>query len=138
MHQNSNVQILKYLEQGDYIYELYSVLVHSGGAMGGHYYAYIKSFEDGKWYNFNDSIVSQIQEDDISRVFGDMGGGCATAYMLMYKQYNPALKENPVKIPDETIPVYLKSEIEEETVKLIQIQQEKQEKLLTVKIKVYH
>jgi ubiquitin carboxyl-terminal hydrolase 47 len=28
--------------------------------MGGHYYAYIKSFEDGKWYNFNDSDVREI------------------------------------------------------------------------------
>lgn len=32
------------------IYELYSVLVHSGSAIGGHYYAYIKSFEKNKWY----------------------------------------------------------------------------------------
>lgn len=37
------------------IYELYSVLIHSGGAMGGHYYAFIRNFETGKWYKFNDS-----------------------------------------------------------------------------------
>jgi hypothetical protein len=36
------------------IYELFSVLIHSGSAMGGHYYAFIKSFENGKWYKFND------------------------------------------------------------------------------------
>jgi len=47
--------ISEYLEQGPHVYELYSVLVHSGSAFGGHYYAYIKSFDDGKWYNFNDS-----------------------------------------------------------------------------------
>ena len=72
------------MKDGDYVYELYSVLVHSGGAMGGHYYTYIKSFEDGKWYNFNDSMVSGINEDEIAKVFGDKYGG-ATAYMLMYK-----------------------------------------------------
>lgn len=34
----------------DHSYKLYSVLVHSGSATGGHYYAYIKSFEKNKWY----------------------------------------------------------------------------------------
>ena len=28
--------------KGDHIYELYSILIHSGGADSGHYYAYIK------------------------------------------------------------------------------------------------
>ena len=26
----------------DYTYELYAIMVHSGGALGGHYYAYIQ------------------------------------------------------------------------------------------------
>lgn len=86
-------------------------MVHSGGAMGGHYYAYIKSFEDGKWYNFNDSSVSPISEEEIARVYGDKYGG-PTAYMLMYKQYNPLHVDDPIKVPDEAIPEYLKSEIE--------------------------
>lgn len=28
--------------QGPYIYELFSIMIHSGSAAGGHYYAYIK------------------------------------------------------------------------------------------------
>lgn len=28
--------------QGPYEYELFSIMVHSGNASGGHYYAYIK------------------------------------------------------------------------------------------------
>jgi ubiquitin carboxyl-terminal hydrolase 47 len=52
--------------------------------MGGHYYAYIKSFEDGKWYKFNDSSVDEIPVEDIAKVFGDKYGS-PTAYMLMYK-----------------------------------------------------
>ena len=67
------------------MYELYSVLVHSGGAYGGHYYAYIKSNVDGKWYNFNDSSVSEIQQEDVFKVFGDYQGNGATAYMLRYR-----------------------------------------------------
>jgi ubiquitin carboxyl-terminal hydrolase 47 len=35
-------------------------MIHSGGALGGHYYAYIKSFENGDWYCFNDSSVEKI------------------------------------------------------------------------------
>ncbi len=66
------------------MYELYSVLVHSGSAMGGHYYAYIKSFEDGKWYNFNDATVTPIDQDEITKVFGDKSSS-ATAYMLKYR-----------------------------------------------------
>jgi ubiquitin carboxyl-terminal hydrolase 47 len=62
---DTNSQVLEYLKQGDLVYELYSVLVHSGSAMGGHYYAYIKCFEDGKWYNFNDSDVREIDSEEI-------------------------------------------------------------------------
>ena len=42
--------IEQYLQQGEFVYELYAVLVHAGNLGGGHYYAYIKSFEDNKWY----------------------------------------------------------------------------------------
>lgn len=35
-------------------------MIHSGGALGGHYYAYIKSFENNNWYCFNDSTVELI------------------------------------------------------------------------------
>jgi len=54
-----------FLKSGDLVFELFSILIHSGSAMGGHYYAYIKSFEDNKWYNFNDSTVSEIPEADV-------------------------------------------------------------------------
>jgi hypothetical protein len=51
-------------------YELYSVMIHSGGAEGGHYYAFIKSFEKDKWFKFNDSSVTEISYEDICTVFG--------------------------------------------------------------------
>lgn len=54
-------------------YELFSVLVHSGSSSGGHYYAYIKSFEKGKWFNFNDGNVNEITEEEIKNTFGDLG-----------------------------------------------------------------
>lgn len=95
-------QILKEAEEfkkeGLFVYELYAVMVHSGGAYGGHYYAYIKdSGPGGKWHNFNDTQVKQISFLDIADMFGApsqqkgkkyvrprVGGHC-NAYMLMYK-----------------------------------------------------
>ena len=59
-----------YKKDGEYVYELFSIMIHSGSAMGGHYYAYIKCFEDSKWYNFNDSVVKEIEEKEITKVFG--------------------------------------------------------------------
>lgn len=84
-------------------YELYSIMIHSGGAMGGHYYAYIKSFDDGKWYHFNDGSVSEITDDCIEKAFGGVShsyssyssysysyssaySSSVSAYMLMYRR----------------------------------------------------
>lgn len=44
-------------------FELFSVMVHSGSAAGGHYYACIRSFSDGQWYSFNDQHVSKVSLD---------------------------------------------------------------------------
>lgn len=41
------------------VYELYGVLVHSGGNMGGHYYAFLRTSTDTQWYKFNDTFVSK-------------------------------------------------------------------------------
>ena len=58
---------------------------HSGGANGGHYYVFIESFENQKWYNFDDSIVSELDIESIpSRCFG--GGKYSNAYMLIYER----------------------------------------------------
>ena len=79
--------VAEYLKQGEFVYELYSIMIHSGGAYGGHYYAYIKSFEDGKWYNFNDANVTEIvSEETLTQTFGNGRGTYGTAYLLMYRK----------------------------------------------------
>ena len=35
--------------KGPALYELYGVLVHSGSALGGHYFAYIRDLDTRKW-----------------------------------------------------------------------------------------
>ena len=62
-------------------YTLYGIGNHSGSLNFGHYYAYIKikinSINEGKWYEYNDSIVSpHIYSTNSS----------STAYVLFYKK----------------------------------------------------
>lgn len=58
------MKLAKYLHESveipddGYQYELHSVLVHSGGVLGGHYFAYIRV--NGEWYKFDDEVVSSV------------------------------------------------------------------------------
>lgn len=47
---------------GPYVYELFSIMIHSGSASGGHYYAYIKDFRRNKWFCFDDQTVSRVSD----------------------------------------------------------------------------
>lgn len=97
-------------ENGPHVYELYSILVHSGGAMGGHYYAYIKDLDSGEWHTFNDSSVSGNSIEGVKRAWG--GGGNshdsygANAYMLMYRRYDPDMNGSFPK--DEDVPSHIR------------------------------
>jgi len=59
-------------------YSLYSVLVHSGGVHGGHYYAFIRP--DGKqWLKFDDEKVTKVEPSvALEEQFG--GNGTETGY----------------------------------------------------------
>lgn len=46
--------------KGPYCYELFSIMIHSGSASGGHYYAYIKDFQKDMWFCFNDQSVNRV------------------------------------------------------------------------------
>ncbi|XP_055533774.1 ubiquitin carboxyl-terminal hydrolase 47 isoform X2 [Wyeomyia smithii] len=100
---------------GPYVYELFAIMIHSGSASGGHYYAYIKDFQSSNWYSFNDQTVSTITQDDIQKSFG--GGASKTyysgayssstnAYMLMYRQVDPSKNKSPIK--EEEFPDHIK------------------------------
>ncbi|XP_058852435.1 ubiquitin carboxyl-terminal hydrolase 47 isoform X5 [Acipenser ruthenus] len=47
-------------------YELFAICDHSGGYSGGHYTARIKSFENDKWYTFDDSFVHEASVFDFT------------------------------------------------------------------------
>lgn len=56
-------------------YELYAISNHSGHTTGGHYYAFCKN--NGKWYNYNDDMVQEINEEKIMT---------SNAYVLFYRK----------------------------------------------------
>ena len=136
---DSEEKIKKYFEEGEYVYELFSIVVQSGSADGGHYYAYIKSFEDNKWYNFNDGNVSLIDKKIISDVFGEKiqntvnkYHSSATAYYLSYRKMdNPNNKNNVNKkltIKDMKISDSLRELCKDEDLIIIQKEKEEEEK----------
>ena len=53
-----------------HVYELYSVCIHTGSALGGHYYAYIKDLGTGDWLQFNDAKVSKLTPKELFQVVG--------------------------------------------------------------------
>jgi ubiquitin C-terminal hydrolase len=71
---------------------LYAVLVHSGGAYGGHYYAYISNGQE--WFKFDDSTVKKVNRNEI-RKYGDFGKNShgANAYLLFYRDVETMRKE---------------------------------------------
>ena len=83
-------------------YELFSIMIHSGSATGGHYYAYIKCFETNQWLNFNDERVSRLDSEDIKKAFGTSFStySSTTAYMLLYRQINSKRNEKVIKEED--------------------------------------
>ncbi|MDR0727936.1 MAG: hypothetical protein LBF26_03560 [Puniceicoccales bacterium] len=69
--------------RGPCMFELNSVVAHSGTAGGGHYIAYVKRNE--QWYECNDSSVRQVSWSDIEKLFNGSGGFHAT--MLSYAKF---------------------------------------------------
>ncbi|KAL3649237.1 ubiquitin-specific protease [Castilleja foliolosa] len=60
-------------------YELYALTNHYGGMGSGHYTAHIKLLDENKWYNFDDSHISPINEEEVKS---------GAAYVLFYKRMN--------------------------------------------------
>ena len=64
---HSSVDLTKYVygyNKESYVYDLFGVCNHSGVSAGGHYHAVIRN-ANGKWYNFNDTLVNEIPETEI-------------------------------------------------------------------------
>jgi len=58
-------------------YTLNSFAIHNGSLNGGHYYAVCKNYLDGKWSEYNDSNVSRVPKDKLTKY---------SPYLLVYKR----------------------------------------------------
>jgi ubiquitin carboxyl-terminal hydrolase 47 len=89
VHEENLKLMEKYKADGPFVYELFACLVHQGGAMGGHYYAYILDKHSQTWFNFNDYRVNPSDIIELVEMFGGQSGRMASsstnAYMLMYR-----------------------------------------------------
>uniref|UniRef100_A0A8C9U9M2 Ubiquitin carboxyl-terminal hydrolase 47 n=1 Tax=Scleropages formosus TaxID=113540 RepID=A0A8C9U9M2_SCLFO len=96
-------------------FELFSVMVHSGSAAGGHYYACIKSFSDGQWYSFNDQHVSKVTQH-LSSYHVDWAlcssHSSTNAYMLIYRLKDPS--RNAKFLDAENFPEHIKRLVQKE------------------------
>ena len=60
----------------DVVYNMYSMVCHSGVLGGGHYVSYSRN-EDKKWYCHNDSACKEVPEGSIDK---------SSAYILLYER----------------------------------------------------
>ncbi|CAN6718410.1 unnamed protein product [Malus baccata var. baccata] len=75
-----NLNLSQYVKSKDgkaHLYELYAISNHYGGLGGGHYTAYAKLIDENRWYHFDDSHVSPVNETDIKT---------SAAYVLFYRR----------------------------------------------------
>jgi ubiquitin C-terminal hydrolase len=132
-------EIQKALKNGPHVYELFSILIHRGSAMGGHYYCYIRSFRTGEWMCFNDSTVSFMSESDFDEAYGSKRDANSqsgvNAYMLMYRKYDPI--KNVMEISKEELSEEFKAIIEEENNKKKEKEEAQKNALLILKLKIY-
>ncbi|XP_015277116.1 PREDICTED: ubiquitin carboxyl-terminal hydrolase 47 isoform X2 [Gekko japonicus] len=132
-------------EKNSLLYELFSVMVHSGSAAGGHYYACVKSFNDDQWYSFNDQHVSRITHEDIKKTYGGTSGSrgyyssafasSTNAYMLIYRLKDPTRNAKFLEVDD--YPDHIKRLVQKE--KELEEQEKRQREIErnTCKIKLF-
>ena len=91
VEQGSTIEAVKQSEDG-LIYDLHGVIAHYGTLDHGHYIAYAKNSVTGHWYEYNDSLVTRLDTDNLPFTL------CDNAYVVFYKLRNfeeKALGKNP-------------------------------------------
>ena len=126
-------------------YILYCVIVHSGSSENGHYYCYVKDFQNDCYIKFNDTSV---YEAEIKEVFNYNFGGEEIEYLIKNRKTKKSpdyeVIENKIEIKKNAyIFIYIKksrlndlfSEKNEEIKKLFENYAKKEEEKLKVKNK---
>eukprot|EP00826_Nyctotherus_ovalis_P004845 TRINITY_DN11076_c0_g1_i21.p1 TRINITY_DN11076_c0_g1~~TRINITY_DN11076_c0_g1_i21.p1 ORF type:complete len:984 (-),score=386.57 TRINITY_DN11076_c0_g1_i21:125-3076(-) len=67
-----------------YGYKLHSIIIHSGQADSGHYFAYICDVEQNKWRKYNDIQVTEVPEEEVMKTSIGEENSTVSAYFLVY------------------------------------------------------
>lgn len=111
-------------------FDLYGVLIHSGGAQGGHYYAFCRPTSEPRWFKFDDDRVSMVKEKEaVAANYGmsakDSLGAVhrfrslrlsrrfTTAYLLVYLRRSDVhwLMES---VSDDAVPAHVRDAVQRE------------------------
>ncbi|XP_011409062.2 PREDICTED: ubiquitin carboxyl-terminal hydrolase 15-like [Amphimedon queenslandica] len=114
-----NLDLSKYVvneEEPQPLYDLFAVSNHFGGLGGGHYTAYAKNKDNGKWYSFDDSHVSEASADSI----------CSSASYLLFYQRKTEGRRKPEPL-NRSLSVSFDEEVKEENIKFQKKQQQQQQ-----------
>eukprot|EP00457_Paulinella_chromatophora_P001305 gb/GEZN01001307.1/.p1 GENE.gb/GEZN01001307.1/~~gb/GEZN01001307.1/.p1 ORF type:complete len:930 (+),score=171.77 gb/GEZN01001307.1/:25-2814(+) len=76
-------------EKENAIYDLFAVSNHFGNLGGGHYTAYAQNLVNQKWYNLDDSSVTEVEPESVKT---------SAAYVLFYRRRKPL---KPIHKPED-------------------------------------
>ena len=115
---SANLDLTKFVENSDNStpaeYQLYSVLVHSGGVHSGHYYAYARPGGGTDWYKFDDTIVSRVEEFcAIENNFGGPGQRQCVNYLVGGSECSDPGEEGPDKVYSAYMLMYVRKNVAE-------------------------
>lgn len=161
MKLNSHYKFPETLELSSYLvqptellhYILFGVLVHSGSANSGHYYAFLRPNMDEQWYKFDDCKISKVtSQQAISDNFGGKkSSACIHFFQKTHSAYPPFFfsvsdmliylqKSNAAELTGdvslEAIPTAIVQQIEKEREILEARKKELEEAQFTVDVRV--
>ena len=130
-----------------WMYQLHSVLVHSGDFNAGHYYAFLKPKKEGWFYKFDDDRVTKATlketlEENYGGEYANLANGALgqrqpymrgystkrsmNAYMLVYIRKS-RLDDVLFDIPESDLPPHIERKVAEERAELERRKKEREE-----------
>ena len=131
------------------VYRLHSVLVHSGGMNGGHYYAFIRPLGMEQWYRFDDERVTKVKEKEaVEAQFGGLEHQqnpghtpqwkypkISSAYMLVYVRESE-IPEINTEVTADDVAAHLRHTLELEQAEKARKRKERMEAHLYTVVRV--
>lgn len=80
-------------------YNLTSVICHHGTVGGGHYTSFAKHESNGRWYEYDDQLVTEVSEEVVKN---------CEAYVLFYRKVNPqmdVIRAQVIKLGDANLEI---------------------------------